>query len=339
MNTWQRSSTPKHSNKTALAVGIIITALSFVTALLIGSTKINFFGAISEILGGKLATDGNILLHVRLPRAAAACLAGSALAVSGVIIQAVLNNAMASPSIIGVNAGAGFGVSLLSALLPAAVTLIPAAAFVGATLTGILIYLIAAKTGASRITITLTGIAVSSLLTAMMSGVKALFPDTAYNLSSFSVGGFSGINTSTLTLSGCAIALCLVAAVIFSKKLDILALGEDTAHSLGMNVPLARLSFLVLAGALAGLAVSFAGLLGFIGLVIPHITRRLAGSRHTVLVPASALFGASFVLICDTLSRVLFAPYELPTGILLSLIGGPFFIMLIFSSGRRKIYD
>ena len=338
MNIWQRSSTPKSSGKIILPLGGALCLALFFVYLLVGSSEIDVMEAIAEIATGDIRTNGSILLYVRLPRALAACFSGAALSVSGVMIQAVLNNAMASPSIIGVNAGAGFGVSLVAALFPAAVTLIPIAAFAGAALTGFLIYLIAAKTGASRITITLTGIAVSSLLTALMSGVKALFPDTAYNLSSFSVGGLSGISVRTLSISGVGILICLALAIIFSKKIDILALGEDTAHSLGMNVPMTRLLLLALSGALAGLAVSFAGLIGFVGLVIPHITRRLVGTRHTLLLPASALLGASFVLVCDTLSRILFAPYELPTGILLSLIGAPFFIAIIFSS-RGKLYD
>lgn len=338
MNTWQRSFTPKNSTKFVLPVCGGLCLILLLLSLLVGSSDIDLWKAISEIFGGELSADGSILLYVRLPRALAAILAGAALSVSGVIIQAVLNNPMASPSIIGVNAGAGFGVSLVAAFLPAAVTLIPLAAFVGAALTGLLIYLIAAKTGASRMTITLTGIAVSSLLTALMSGVKAIFPDTAYNLSSFSVGGFSGVNPRTLIFPGVGILICLVLASVFSRKADVLALGEDTARSLGMNVTRARLLFLILAGALAGLAVSFAGLIGFVGLVVPHITRRFSENRHTILIPSSALLGANLVLACDTLSRVIFAPYELPTGILLSLVGAPFFIVLILSS-RRKTYD
>ena len=163
MNTWHRSYTHSFSNKKAvitLAAGAALLVLSFVTALLVGAAGFNIFDAIGQLISGDVGTEGRILLYIRLPRALAACLAGAALAVSGAIIQAVLNNAMASPSIIGVNAGAGFGVSLLTALAPAAVTFIPATAFVGASLTGILIYLIASKTGASRMTITLTGIAV-----------------------------------------------------------------------------------------------------------------------------------------------------------------------------------
>lgn len=342
MNIWQRSSTPRYSDSKGRAVLLVSSALvvlSFVCAILVGAADLNVFETLGKLLRGEASKEGNILLYVRLPRAIAACLSGAALAASGVIIQAVLNNAMASPSIIGVNAGAGFGVCLLTALMPAAVTLIPIAAFAGAAVTCLLIYFIASVSGASRMTVTLTGIAVSSLLTALMSGVKALFPDTAYNLSSFSVGGFSAVSHKTLTLSGAAIIICLILSFIFSKKVDLLSFGEETAHSLGMNVRRTRLLLLVLAGALAGLAVSFAGLLGFIGLVIPHVTRRFTGNRHSYLLPTSALLGAFFVQSCDTLSRVVFAPYELPTGILLSLIGAPFFIAVIFSSSRRRQYD
>jgi len=342
MNIWHRSSTHSFLNKRSrlvIPIGFLILILSFVAALLVGAADFSFFDAAGQLLRGDVGTEGRILLYVRLPRAVAACLAGAALAVSGTVIQAVLNNAMASPSIIGVNAGAGFGVSLLTALMPAAVALIPAAAFIGAALTGMLIYFIASRTGASRMTITLTGIAVSSLLTAMMSGVKAIFPHTAYDISAFSVGGLSGISANTLKIAGIAIVLCLAIAFVFSKKIDLLSFGEDVAHSLGMNVKMTRLLLLILAGALAGLAVSFAGLLGFVGLVIPHVARRLTGNRHSLLIPASALLGSSFLLICDTLSRILFAPYEFPAGILLSLIGAPFFIAVILTSRGGRSYD
>ena len=322
------------------AVLIFVLVLTFCAAVLLGSTNINAVKTLFSFFSpDKTSADYRIIFYVRLPRAAAAVLAGSALAVSGVIIQAVLNNAMAAPNIIGVNAGAGLFVVTVIAIAPAAVFLIPVAAFAGALSACLLIYAISAKTGASRITITLVGIAVSSVLTSGINAVKVVFPDSVYNLTSFTVGGLSGVNISVLKYAVAGIIVCIAAAIIMSKDIDVLSLGEDTAFSLGMNVAVMRFVLLVIASILAGCAVSFAGLLGFVGLVVPHIVRRYVGTRHTLLVPVSALCGAEFVLICDIISRIMFRPYEIPVGIILSFIGGFFFIALILMQRKQKIYD
>ena len=145
----------------------------------------------------------------------------------------------------------------------------------------------------------------------------------------FLIGGFSGITLQDLSPAWILIAAGLLAAVLFARESDLLTLGDETAAGLGLNVPLTRFLLLTAASCLAGAAVSFSGLIGFVGLLVPHIARRFTGGRHRLLIPASALLGAALVLICDTLSRVLFAPYELPVGIFLSLLGGPFFLFLL----------
>ncbi len=322
------------------AVIIVLVILTFTLSLFLGATNINplkiLFAGFSY---DKSSPEYRIIFYVRLPRAIAAILSGSALSVSGLLIQAVLNNSMAAPNIIGVNSGAGLAVAIVMALIPSALFLVPIAAFSGALLACLLIYLIAQKTGASRMTITLVGIAVSNIFTAMITTIKTLFPSSLYNLSSFSIGGLAGVNFTVLKYAAPIIVICFVVVYIFAKDVDILCLGEDTAHSLGMNVRFMRFFILIIAAALAGSAVSFAGLLGFVGLVIPHIVRRLMRNRHRVLIPASILFGAEFVLLCDLISRILFKPYEIPVGIILAVLGGPFFIGLILVQRRAKIYD
>ena len=149
------------------------------------------------------------------------------------------------------------------------------------------------------------------------------------------IGGLAGVSYDKLMGAGAVIFAGLLLAVIFSRGLDLLSLGEDTARGLGVNVKRSRFLSLMLASALAGAAVSFAGLLGFVGLLVPHIMRRFVGSSHRYLVPAAALGGAILVLFCDLLARVLFAPYELPVGILLSLIGGPFFVALVLAKRKQ----
>lgn len=337
MNISQKSSIPKYSPKSkssavrltlCLLFGLLI--ISFAAALVFGSAAISIRGAVASALNFDFSSpDFRIFFYVRLPRAVSAVLAGSALAVSGVIIQAVLNNPMASPNIIGVNSGAGLGAIIMIALFPSLSEYIPLAAFAGAVLACLLIYAIASRTNAGRLTITLIGIAVSSILSAGINTVKTLFPDAVYDAESFMIGGLSGMSFAKLTPACYMILVALLVALLLSGDIDILSLGSDSARSLGMNVKFMQLLLLTLASILAGAAVSFAGLLGFVGLIVPHIMRQIVGGLHRHLIPSSALGGAILVLICDTMSRAIFAPYELPVGIILSLLGGPFFIMLV----------
>ena len=225
------------------------------------------------------------------------------------------------------------------AVNPAAVSYLPYAAFFGALAACLCIYAIAARTGASRMTITLVGITISSILTAGINTVKTVFPDSLYNSNAFLVGGISGVSMARLSPACWLIGLGLVCAWLMAKDTDVLNLGEETAGSLGMNVKATRFLLLLLASVLAGSAVSFAGLLGFVGLLAPHICRRFVGGAHRRLIPACALGGATLVLLCDLAARLLFAPYELPVGIILSLVGGPFFLMLILVQRKSRLYD
>jgi len=347
MSILQGSSSQKSLNKFTvcrgrsallLAVGGAMLILSLVAALLFGSINISLSEALAALIDGDVKNASlRIFIYSRIPRAISALLSGSALAVSGVIIQAVLENPMAAPNIIGVNAGAGFSAIFLMALFPSAVGLLPIAAFLGAMAACLVIYFIASRTGAGKITITLVGIAVGSILTAGINTVKTIFPDTVYDANSFLIGGLSGVNYAKLSPACYIILGGILCAFFLARKVDVLTLGEESATGLGLNVRLSRFILLILASALAGAAVSFAGLLGFIGLIVPHIMRRLVGNRHSLLIPMSAMGGGTLVLICDLLSRLIFAPYEIPVGITLSLLGGPFFIALVLTQRRRGV--
>lgn len=334
------SAKPNRRVSPALLFPILILglALAFCLSLLVGSTQISVVDSVRAWLRQDLSDPGcRILFYVRLPRSLATLLAGAGLAVSGVVIQNVLNNALAAPNIIGVNAGAGFAVLLVIALFPTLTGLVPLSAFIGALLASLLIYAIAARTGASRVTITLSGVAISSVFTACSNAIKTFFPDTIYNANAFFIGGFAGVSYRNLFPAWIVILLGLLLAILLSGDMDVLALGDETAQSLGLSVRPLRFALLVTASLLAGGAVSFSGLLGFVGLIVPHILRRFTGANHRVLVPLAALGGAVFVLLCDTLSRTLFAPYEIPVGIVLSLLGGPFFIFLILTKKGGRI--
>ena len=338
MNIWQRSSIPKFSPKqkrNAAAVFFPLLAVAaFCAALFFGAAEASVSEAFRALFSGDITTDFKIVFYIRLPRALGAFLAGAALATTGIIIQAVLNNPLAAPNLIGVNAGAGFFVILVMAVLRDFLPFLPLAAFIGALLTALLIYAISALTGAGKVTVTLVGVAVGSILTAGINTIKTLFPDSVYDVSGFLIGGLSSASMSAVLPAGIMIVPALLIAWFFSARLDVLSLGAEVAGGLGIHVTRARLAWLMLAAVLAGAAVSFAGLIGFVGLIVPHVMRKFVGNVHRRLIPISVFGGGAFLLIADLLSRTLFAPYELPVGILLSLAGGPFFILLLLAERR-----
>ena len=275
------------------------------------------------------SADGRILLYVRLPRTAAALLCGGALAVSGAVIQGVLANRLASPSIIGVNAGAGLAVTLCTALGIYGGWRMALAAFLGAFAAVTAVSLGARKWGASRGTVILLGVAMNSLLGAISDAMITFFPEVGTMSRDFKVGQFMAVTGQKLLPAAVLILLALAILLTLTNELDVLTLGEDSARGLGMNTSRMRTLFLLLAALLAGCAVSLAGLLSFVGLVVPHAVRRVAGSKSSHLLGLCALFGAAFVCLCDTAARTLFAPYELPVGILMAFLGAPFFVFIL----------
>lgn len=278
---------------------------------------------------GAAALTPVIFRFVRLPRTLGCLLAGAALAVAGAVIQGVLSNKLASPSIIGVNAGAGLAVTLCCAAGALSGWAIAGSAFLGALISVLLIVFAAEKAGASRTTVILGGVAVNAFLNALSEAVSALIPEVGMLAGDFRVGGFGSVSYVRLIPAGVLICLALLLVFSLHNELDVLTLGEETARGLGMPVKKIRTLLLVLAAMLAGAAVSFAGLLGFVGLMIPHGVRRLTGSESKYLLPLCAVVGAAFVTLCDTAARVVFSPFELPVGILLSVLGGPTFLLLL----------
>lgn len=279
--------------------------------------------------GPASSTAGAILWYARAPRTAACLLSGAALSVAGCMIQGVLRNPLASPGILGVNAGAGLAVSICCACGLYAGLGVSLAAFAGAMACVLLVSALAGKTGASRNVVILTGVAVNSVGNALSEGIRILSPETGMLGGDFQVGGFSALSCPKLIPGGILILLALAVSGTLCGELDILSLGDDTAQGLGLPVKRYRLLFLLLSALLAGASVSFAGLMGFVGLIVPNAVRRVAGSESRVLLPLSALAGAFLVTACDLISRLLFAPFELPVGILLAVLGGPFFLVLL----------
>ena len=334
MNSWQRSST-LHSNRTVfplLALGVLaVAALS----LCLGAESINIFTAFQDMLRGEWSTPARILRYVRLPRTCAGLLAGAALASAGAIIQGVLSNSLAAPSTIGVNAGAGLAVALFTAAAPHMLSAVPLAALAGAFGGTMLVLAIAEHTSASRITLVLAGVAVSGIFSAGIDAIVTLFPDALNGYSDFRIGGLSGLSVKQLALPAILITGSFALSLSLRNELDVLMLGTEQAQSLGLSAKKLRLVFLLLTSVLAGSAISFCGLIGFVGLLVPHMMRQLVGEESGPLLLGSALGGAALLCGCDLLACLLFAPYELPVGIVMSLVGGPFFLLLLHRRGGR----
>lgn len=316
----------------------LLCVLAVFGSLCLGAAKLSP-GQVWEALrnGAQSGYAGNIFWYVRLPRTAACLLAGAGLAVSGAVIQGILANSLASPGIIGVNAGAGMAVTLCCAFGAVSGWVIAGASFLGAMFAVMLVTLTAQKLKASKTTVVLGGVAVNSIFGAISEAISTLVPEAGVMSADFRVGGFSAVSHLRLVPAGILIFGALIGVFSLCNELDVMNLGEETARSLGLPVKKMRTVFLGLAALMAGASVSFAGILGFVGLIIPHIMRRFTGSESKYLLPLCALGGAGFVTLCDLAARLIFMPYEVPVGILMSLIGGPFFVgLLIKKKGHRN---
>ena len=334
MSSWRISSVGSKRRSGLIALLAALLLLSGVANLAFGAVPIPPGEVIAALLGRGSGTTASIVLYARLPRLCGCLLAGAALACSGVFIQGVLKNPLAAPNIIGVNSGAGLATAICCALAPGAVRIAPIAAFLGA-LTGVMLVLfISEQAGAARITLVLAGVAMSSMFSAGIDAVVTFVPDALSGYTDFRVGGVKNLSMARLAPAFWVILIALAIALSLSNELDLLLLGRETAQSLGLPAKRLRLVLLMVAAALAGAAVSFAGLLGFVGLLAPHMMRRLVGEDSLPLLLSSALGGGLLLTVCDLASRMIFAPFELPLGVVLSLTGGPFFIWLLLKQRR-----
>jgi len=286
-----------------------------------------------------------ILFQIRLPRVIAAALVGSALASAGVLFQGLLRNPMADPYIIGTSAGAAFGATV-AMMLPISLAflsfgLVPIAAFVGALAAVLLVYNLARVGGKTPVvSMLLAGFAVSAMLTAIMFFMVTLSGKTGLlqSIYSFLMGSISVSGWNKIVVVAPLIIGGIIAARFLAFRLNAFALGEEGAAYLGIDVERDKLLVLVLGSLLTAAAVSISGLVGFVGLVVPHAVRLVLGPDHRLLLPAAALFGGAFLILADLLARTMLAPREIPLGILTAFIGAPFFIYLLRRTRREYAF-
>ena len=309
---------------TAIVFTILVVLLlgSVLFGIGSGSVSLSPTQVIDGLFGG---AEQRVVWDLRLPRVILGGLVGMSLAVSGLILQAVMMNPLADPGIIGISSGAGlFGIVILLAF-PALYTSVPIFAFCGAMLAAIVIYALAWRGGIQPMRVILAGVAVSALCGAGISAVMVFFSDRVQGALLFMNGSLSMRGWSEVRLLLPYALIGVVAALVCSRRL----LGDDVARSMGMNVQANRLFLTAIAAMLAAGAVSTVGLLGFVGLIVPHLVRLILGNNHTLLVPATALCGAGLVIFSDTIARTLFSPAEIPVGICMAILGVPFFLYFL----------
>ena len=294
--------------------------------------------------GSPSPIDATIILQVRLPRALAGAIVGAALAVAGVVLQGLLRNPMADPYIIGISAGASLGASLLIAFgvgvsFGGFLYSLPITAFVFALGTVLVVYAVArTRQGVSMLTLLLVGVAVNTLLLSMIAIVGIVSGEALNVIMTWLFGSLVSCNWNQVLVVLPLVVIGILVAMIFARDLNLMALGEEEAHHLGVDAESLKNILLGSATLMTAAAVSISGTIGFVGLIIPHIVRILVGSDNRVLIPASALMGATMLVLCDTIARTILAPAELPVGIFTSVVGCPFFIYLLKKKRKQTAW-
>jgi iron complex transport system permease protein len=313
------------------ALSVLTAAAGFI-ALGFGSVSISQYEIFNFFSGKDAASDNfQIIMKIRLPRVIFSLLVGGMLAVSGVMLQGIFKNPLVDPFITGISSGAALGAS---AAIIAGLSAIMFPAMAGAVITILLVYRISIIYGRVHLSnLLLTGVMAGSLLSGVILLLAAIFNRDIVKVMFWLMGDLSSIDISYLAFVLPAVIILLGAAMYFSNDLNILSTGEEEAKSVGVNTELIKTVYFIIAGLLTGAAVALSGVIGFVGLVVPHSIRFITGPDHRKLIPASFLAGGVFLLIADTIARTVFLPGEIPVGIVTSLIGAPVFIFLL---SRRK---
>lgn len=280
-----------------------------------------------------------IVFQLRLPRVLLAAIVGAALAASGTVFQGLFRNALADPAIIGVSSGAALGAVLVIVVVGAGslgTFGVPLAAFCGAMATAVVVYRLARIGPTVHVaTLLLAGIAVAAVISSLMSLVMSFSGEEIRNIYAWLLGGLVAQGWRSIAIALPVVAVGLVGAVVLSHELNLVALGEERAAQLGVEVDRLKRRGIAVGALLAAGAVSVAGVIGFVGLMTPHLLRLVIGADHRRLLPASVLGGAILLILADLAARTVVAPSELPVGVVTALLGGPFFLFLLRREGRR----
>ncbi|MDX6739276.1 iron ABC transporter permease [Actinocorallia sp. A-T 12471] len=323
-----------------LAVTLAVLAASLAAGLLAGAIALPpgaVLRAVAGLPSGLSEMEQALVLELRLPRVLLGALVGGLLALAGAGYQGVLRNPLADPYLLGSAAGAGLGATLVILYVPIAPWLgVPVAAFAGALGGVALAYALGRAAGPGTGTLILAGVAVSSFLSAVQTFLQQSRIDDLHRVYSWILGGLSGASWQTLAMIAPYALLSTVVLLLHGRLLDVLAVGDDEASALGVNAGQVRFLVLAAASLATASAVAVSGLIGFVGIVVPHLVRLLAGGSFRVVLPLSFLGGAAFLVLADLLARTVVAPGELPLGVVTAFVGAPFFLAVLRSSRGRS---
>lgn len=317
----------------------ILALASFSVALIVGPVTVPLRDAFASLFGGNVESPIHqvIVRQLRVPRALLGLLVGAALAVSGTLMQGLFRNPLASPYILGVASGASTGAALAILLAASTAVYVPVGAFVGATVAVLIVYGLArGRHGrTSTFILILAGVAVGALFSAVTSFLLYLSSggEKLADVLFWIMGGLSRANWTSVSILAPIVAVGLAAALLFARDLNALALGEEGAHHVGVRPVVLTRWLLLLTTVLTASAVAMAGTIGFVGLVIPHVLRLLVGPDHRRLLPVAALGGGCYLVWSDMVARTVFAPAELPVGVITAFLGAPFFLYLLKTRG------
>lgn len=275
-----------------------------------------------------------IIFEVRLPRIILAVLTGSLLSMAGAVYQAIFQNPMADPYVIGISSGAAFGATIAIIFLPPMMLLgnsiVSLAAFLSAILTSILVYFISkTKRGVDTFSLLLTGVVISTVLSSFISLMMLAHQDEAMKIMTWTMGSFNAKSWNHVITILIPTVIGIFFTIYHGKDLNVLVMGEEEAMTMGLDTKRLKRNMLLICALLTSIAVSVSGIIGFVGLIVPHFIRLIFGSEHKFLLKASFVFGAIFMLLSDTIARSLIDGFEVPVGIITSLIGGPLFLILL----------
>ena len=313
------------------AVGLFIL---FIFAVNTGSLKVTP----SELFSGlfiEYNPDVATIYDLRFPRIFIAMLGGAATAVSGVLLKALMKNPLADPGIIGVSSGASLVAVIVTAFFPSLFFLTPMLAFIGGLIAFMLVYSLSWNGGLSPLRIILVGVAVNALCTGLMSAFNSATGSSYTGVASIVNANITQKTWDDFQTLAVYVVIGLIASFFVTNQCNLLSLEDKTARSLGMNVTRSRIVISVIAVLLASISTAVVGAISFLGLIVPHIARLLVGSNHKVLVPYSILLGAFTLLLADTIGRTVASPYEISAAVVMSVIGGPFFIFLLRRSKQN----
>ncbi|ABY91613.1 iron ABC transporter permease [Thermoanaerobacter sp. CM-CNRG TB177] len=324
--------------KRGIYFGTAFSLLVFTMILSIsaGAVKIPLREILNIFFGGGSETSRTIILNLRLPRVIESAVVGMGLSVVGAFFQGLLRNPMADPYVLGISSGAAFGATI-AIILGFGIFGLSFMAFVTSLMTVFFVYTISrTSTRVSMTTMLLAGIAISAFMSAIISLMMLLNHDEFSRIVFWTMGGFSLINWNSVVFSTPIIVIGSFVMYVFSRDVNAILTGEEVAEHLGVNTELVKKIILVTGSLVTATAVSVGGIIGFVGLIVPHISRLIVGPDNRVLVPFSAISGAIFLTFADLLARVILKPMEIPIGIITAAFGGPFFLYLLIKSKQKS---